>query len=382
MADVVVGVVILLLTIGGVFWVVRRDLRARAATPTSQASKTSPPPQPAQRPRRVIVVDELMAQYLQSTAPDPTQASLDGLLASVTRVRVIAGGVMHGKAMGTDVLLETADAADVAAFRACLKIVEDPRTFGHCMCLGNPALELYAGDELVATIGFHHGQSIRWEAWKHDAVLQDGNGLVNWLAERGVTGPREEVEGLKRQRELNIQAAQRWKAAMPAALEPFWDTMMQAGFGQAIFVPINASKTRRDPTRQVYASQLPPLQAALERAYPDPVKRALAVLGWYGHGQGPWSGFPAYEVFADDLLLEFPVDVIVAALQAEEVTPAHLEGAARHFARWGFLAPDEQDAGRVPEAVERRLLEHVRASGDEEKLEWFRIACGVLRAGD
>lgn len=382
MADVMVGVVVLLFAVAAAVWVIRRDLRARAAASPSRTGNTAPAPQSPRAAKRVIVVDELMAHYLQSTAPDPTQASLDRLLASVTRVRVIAGGMARGKAMGTEVLLETADATDIAAFRACLKIVEDPRTFGHCMCHGNPALELYAGDELAATLGFHHGRSIRWEAWKHDAVLQDGSGLVNWLAERGVTGPRQEVEALKRQQEQSIQAARRWKAAMPAALEPFWDAMMQVGFGQVVAIAMNPSKTRRDPARQVYARRIPLMKAALEKAYPDPVSRALAVLGWYGHGEGPWNGFPAYEIFADDLLLEFPVEVIVTALQAEEVTPEHLEGAARHFAQWGFLAPHEQDTGQVPEAVKQRLMEHVRASGDEKKSEWFRIACGILPAGD
>jgi hypothetical protein len=382
MADVMIGVVILLVVGAAVYWVLRRDSRVRAAAQSSRTGEASPSPRPAQGAKRVVIVDEHMAQYLQSTAPDPTQASLDGLLASVTRVRVIAGGVVRGKAMGTEVLLETAGAADVADFRACLKIVEDPRTFGHCMCFGNPALELYAGEDLAATIGFHHGRSIRWEAWKHDALLQDGNELVNWLAERGVTGPRQEVEYLKRQQEQNIQAARQWATGMPAALEPFWNAMMQVGFGQVVAISMNASKARRDPARQVHANQLPPMRAALEKAYPDPVSRALVLLGWYGHGQGPWSGFPAYETFADELLLEFPAGVIVAALDAEEVTPAHLEGAARHFARWGFLAPDEQDTGQVPEAVKQRLLEHVRASGDEKKCEWLGIACGVLPAGD
>ena len=48
-------------------------------------------------------------------------------------------------------------------YRSKMRIVEDPSTFGHCMCLGDPAIELYEKRKKVATIGFHHGRSIRWQ---------------------------------------------------------------------------------------------------------------------------------------------------------------------------------------------------------------------------
>lgn len=126
--------------------------------------------------------------YGQASGSDPAQRDLDDLLPKVTRVRAIAGGMFRGKAMGSEVVLDTSDSKELAAFRATLQIVEDPRTFSHCSCLGGPTLELLAGEELIATIGLQHGRAIRWKQWKHDAQLRAGQALNDWLTRHGIDG--------------------------------------------------------------------------------------------------------------------------------------------------------------------------------------------------
>src|SRR5262245_23547165 len=32
-----------------------------------------------------------------------------------------------------------------------------------CACSGQYAIELYAGDKLLATLGYHHGKNLRWK---------------------------------------------------------------------------------------------------------------------------------------------------------------------------------------------------------------------------
>src|SRR3990172_328062 len=73
-----------------------------------------------------MVVDQATMDYFQSTAPDPTQDALDRLLQTVTRVRIVEGGVSRGKAIGKKVLLDTNSPADIDSFRECFGIVEDP----------------------------------------------------------------------------------------------------------------------------------------------------------------------------------------------------------------------------------------------------------------
>ena len=49
---------------------------------------------------------------------------------------------------------------------------------------------------------------------------------------------------------------------------------------------------------------------------PDPVARVRALYTWFGAGKGGWSGCPSYEGAAEQLLLAYPVEVLLAALDA------------------------------------------------------------------
>jgi tetratricopeptide (TPR) repeat protein len=124
--------------------------------------------------------------YGDANGPDPAQRDFDALLPRVTRVCVLEGAMFQGRPLGGRVLIDTRDAGTVRELISCLRIVEDPRTFGHCQCLGGPTMELYAGPEHVATIGLQHGRAIRWNQWYHDAQLQDGDRLTRWLHGQGV----------------------------------------------------------------------------------------------------------------------------------------------------------------------------------------------------
>lgn len=279
-------------------------------------------------------IDRLTAAYLRSPAPNPSQPTLDAMFDQVTRVRVLDGGTIDGKAMGSTVLLECSDIPSIAVLHTCLAIVEDPRTFGHCMCLGDNAIECYSDHELMATIGLHHGYSIRWDVWKHDAQLRDGQVLLNWLADRGVIGPLEAHQAQQQQAEEARQATQRWYNAMPLCLHPYW------------------------PQMQGFEVDLEPLRQALLTAYPDRAACVCALFGWFGSGQGPWSGFPMYEQVVEQLLLDFPTDALVEALTQHPITPAQFEGAARYFAGWGFRKHKPSDLQLVPAELKQRLLMH------------------------
>src|SRR5262245_1903380 len=87
------------------------------------------------------VMDRATADYLASQASGPTQASLDALLAGVTRIRVVPLANFTQAAAKRQTLLDTSDPVSIAAFQRCFAIVEDPDTFGHCMCPGDPHIE-------------------------------------------------------------------------------------------------------------------------------------------------------------------------------------------------------------------------------------------------
>jgi tetratricopeptide (TPR) repeat protein len=142
--------------------------------------------------KTTIVLDRDAFDYAYPGArgPDPSQRDLDAVLPGVTRVCVLGGAMVRGRAMGGPVLFDIQDPAAIRDLAIGLRIVEKPSTFGHCQCLGGPTIELYSGLEHVATLGIQHGRAIRWKRWYHDAQLRDGNRLNRWLHDHGVD-PRE-----------------------------------------------------------------------------------------------------------------------------------------------------------------------------------------------
>ncbi len=168
---------------------------------------------------------DITHEYSPSNLPNPSQHSLDAVLNEVTQMRLIDGGMYNGKVLGTQVLLNIADPSSIEALCHSLNIIEDQKTFGHCMCLGDYVIELYKEQDIIAAIGLHHGRSIRWDSWKYDALLQDGMQLLNWLANRGVKAPLERYKEDMRQAEVLQQDMNRWKQAMPDCLKPYWAEM-------------------------------------------------------------------------------------------------------------------------------------------------------------
>ena len=291
----------------------------------------------------------------------PSQASLDAMLEGVTRVRLLGWGEVSENRRGFDhLLLEVQDPESIGTLRDCLAIVEDPKSFFHCMCLGDFRLEFYQAENLKAALGLHHGRSIRWgEAWERDAWLRNPERLLRWFAARGVLPPLERFQEEQRQHQQYLQAAVRWREAMPPCLSPFWSQMFDSS-ADWMLRPATLSEGAPLPflPRKPLPQRMVPWLQALQTAYPDPEIVILELLRWYGSGQGPWSGFPAYEEVPELLLMQFPASAIVAALGSYPPTAQHLEGAARLFASYEFWTQRREEWQDIPVELKERLLEH------------------------
>jgi hypothetical protein len=300
------------------------------------------------------IMDQMTANYFASEAPDPTQASIDALLSGITRVRIVPFANYLQGATEQRTLLDTSDVVALESFRSCFAIVEDPETFGHCMCCGDPHLELYAGDQRVATFGYHHGFAIRWDVWKHDAYLKEPERLLDWMSAHGVHGPRQEVESSRERGEASRRNTERWLAAMPESLRPFWERMDH----------------QRDPELHRV------LLEALCAAVPAAQAQALCLFEWFGSGAGPWSGYPSYETVPNLLLLYYPTQLLIDTLRAGTPSERQWLGAARYFASWDFRKAKKEDRSLLPSDLKRWLIESARSTGLSDNIERAEIAFG------
>lgn len=308
-----------------------------------------------------VMLDRETVEYMQSQAPQPSQRSLDTMLEGAHGLRIIAGGASGGQPLGEKILLEIRDASTLADFRQHLRIVDGAA--GHCMCHGDPTIELLDNSgKRAAVIGLHHGKAIRWNGWRDDAELVDGRGLLEWLAAHEVQYPLRKYLDSIQSRASAERAWQRWFAAMPPALRSLL-TDQQDSIGMIIAVPSPSAATAEAETDQFAgpvtfdAERLLGVKHAIEEAYPDTVQRAEVLFEWYGKGNGAWTSFPAYEEIPEYLLIDVPFEQLLSALRGSSVPEPRLEGAARFFAGWTFAKKHSAKLTSIPPALRQQLLD-------------------------
>lgn len=120
--------------------------------------------------------------------PRPTNKRLKDLFEGIDRIMIKNDGVWKDKAMSDTVALTITDGYKLARFSELLEI-DEPKIVSYCMCVGSYAIELYAGQKRKATIGFHHGSSIRYHKWHGDAMIRHGEQLAAFLDDEGLPGP-------------------------------------------------------------------------------------------------------------------------------------------------------------------------------------------------
>jgi hypothetical protein len=254
---------------------------------------------------------------------------------------------------GSAVLYQSSERRDLDTLKAAIS-VERPERYMHCMCSGTPAIELYADGKKIGQITNHHAKLIRCSLWQSDAPLTDVGAFLRWFDDRDIPGPRKEYEaGLERDKEWAANE-QKWLDAMPPALRPHWP----------------AATRSFDP-------DLALLHRALSEQVPDKDERIRALFAWYGSGAGPWSGFPAYEDIAEKMLLDYPTQDLVAAVEGKNLTSGQTEGVARLFGGWTFSQLRPNDLRLLSPGLKAQLLKHSLVSPDEDKRSRARRAFGT-----
>jgi hypothetical protein len=263
------------------------------------------------------------------------------------RVREVATwSTGDGQPVEPQVLYETADPRELASLAKALQT--GPHGVEPCMCMGNLVYEIESSAG-IRRVSLHHGETVRDQDAFDSLPLLSPDACMDWLSARGITFVREQYDEARRRGLEGRARAERWRAALPASLAPFFGDM---GLGGA---------------------PRPEWTAALASEYPDLTQRAIVLLRLFGSGEGPWSGYPSYEGVPEALLLELPLEVLVAA--AGDAADARVtEGAARLFAGWGFGRQRGADRAALPAELKRRLLEHAERSANEDNRARARAA--------
>ena len=233
-------------------------------------------------------------EHERNKLPKPSNQGLKELFADVDSVLIKDDGVYEGKAMSNQVLLTITQADKIQMFHQLMEINENHTGF-YCMCLGTYAIELYSDNRLKATIGFHHGVSIRYDKWNSDAELAKSDDFLAFLAEQGLTKPLADRIQEKRNMESDRVAERKWLDMAPQCFRRFWGQIN--GFDNSYY---------------------PLLISALNLEIPDKQKQIIALLQTFGKTDNFWTAYPAYEEVPNDILKTFEIkDIIEAYTQSD-----------------------------------------------------------------
>jgi hypothetical protein len=236
--------------------------------------------------------------------------TLAAAVKQATRLRVRSGGTCHRNQAEERTLIEVKTAAEIADLVKTLKFEEDAEPF-HCMCCGEPSFEFYAGDKLVAMLGFHHGQGMRWAGgpWPGDVHLENNSALrlCDWLEKHGVKGAGEELREQARQRAASKRRSALYRDIMSGELDV---ALREADSAEA--------------AAKVFAEKLP-----------DPLLRARVVFSLYGCTKDSWNLAAGMDEFIVEHLIPTCDREAIAKLSGEAGLS---EAARRGLARWLFEA--------------------------------------------
>lgn len=293
----------------------------------------------------------LAAAYLSFGLQHRWTDSLQKAVQETTRLRIRSGGTCHRQPERETTLAEITDATEINRFVHGI-VINGWRSGGSCMCCGNPTFEFYAGDRLLAMVGYHHTERLRWAdgKWTGDGRLTAAsrNFLITWLAQHGVEGPRREAEGEQKRQEEETRRQKRYAELIP-----------QATFRAAMQAETSGTWSANDPREAKRHQLVAEAFMKQEKDAKTSIELYLRMLGVTADSGGWNFYYDCQQAVVKNLLPRFKSpELAQAAISAMKDEEGRL-GAARWFL-WerGWRALDEADCERIVPPLAQRGLQH------------------------
>ena len=244
--------------------------------------------------------------------PKPTNDNLRQLFADIDSIVIKESGVYNDKAMSNKVVLTLTEQDKVKRFSELLEIDESNTGF-YCMCLGTYAIELYSNEKLKATVGFHHGVSIRYSMWNGDAELALSDQLLEFLNEQGLTKPLQDRLDEKRDMEADRIAEREWLEIAPKCFTTYWTQINS--FDQNYF---------------------PSLITDINTEIPNRKEQIIILLQTFGKTENFWTAYPSYEELPNKVLKTFDTKEIIETYLSSDRNYKTRKGLGRFLCSFEF----------------------------------------------
>jgi len=259
--------------------------------------------------------------------PKPSNEGLGNLFVGVDKVVIKDDGVYEDKAMSDKILLTISQGEKIQKLNELLEIDENNTVF-YCMCLGTYAIELYNNTQINATIGFHHGVSIRYHKWNGDAELAKIDDLIKFLADLGFTKPLEDRVEEKRNMEADRVAERKWLDIAPKSFKKYWTQI-------------------NNTDDSFFTSLINDLNSEI----PDRQKQIITLLQTFGRTDNFWTAYPIYEELPNDILKTFETREIIAAYLDSDRNYKTRKGLGRFLCSFEFKKTRKKNLNFITDEV-------------------------------
>lgn len=244
--------------------------------------------------------------------PKPTNEELAKLFVGVDKIVIKDSGVYETKAMSEKIVLTISQADKIQKLNDFLQIDETNTGF-YCMCLGTYAIEFYSNTEIKATIGFHHGDSIRYHYWHGDAALAKRNELLNFLAEQGLTEPLADRKEQERNLEADRAIERKWLDIAPGCFQKYWKQI--CSHANNYFAALVSDLNLEIPNRE---------------------DQIITLLQTFGQTENFWTAYPSYEELPNDILKLYATEEIIKAYVNSDRNYKLRRGLGRYLCSFEF----------------------------------------------
>jgi hypothetical protein len=277
--------------------------------------------------------------------PTPSNANLKLLFQNTDRILIKDGGVHNNQAVGNKIRLIISEDDKIAKFCEFLELNEQTIGF-YCMCLGTYAIELHSGNEIPATIGFHHGISIRYDGWNSDVELAKSEELLHFLFDLGFQEPLQERINESKRYEKQKNEDEKWLSNAPKCFAKYWNEMndFDDDYLSSLLDDFNAEIPERD-------------------------LQIISLLKIFSVSQNLWTAYPIYEKVPETILTNYSLQEILLAYNNSEKSRRTQIGLGRFLCSFRFRKDRKKQIKLIPQSVIDEIRQVFTATNQKEGLQ-------------
>lgn len=276
--------------------------------------------------------------------PNPSNERLQELFVNIDKIVIKDDGVYNGKAISTEIVLTISQLEKILKFQELLEVDETNIGF-YCMCLGDYAIELHSNNKIKTIIGFHHGNSIRYDGWKSDVGLALCDELACFLYEEGLEKILlEKIKQRKQAREDKI-IEDNWFSTAPSCFLKYWDEM-----------------------NGLDDDYLPLLITEFKKELPDINLQINKLLRTFSVTENFWTAFPIYEGVPFKVLSTYKLSEIITAYNISNKNYSLRMGLGRFLCFFEFKKVRKKHLKEIPQNVIDEVKQSFKLANDIDGL--------------